>query len=406
MAKQGKTTKIIPAEPPGVPAVIPPNLPVNADNEVNPLADPQLSDDQDGESELSRVLAELGEGESDSKVMLFRVNRDTRESAFITEMLPSEFSLKRVADDFGGGMYNVRVYVPNFTPEGTRRGVKLAKNMRLKIAGEPKEPKRLDPNPAPAAAAVDPVAKMLEEQRAFNERLLTAIASRQPEKSTLEQLREMAEIKKILGDGNGARESDLAQFMKYMELHDKMQKRFMPNTSTLPPNASENAALLALAKDFMDMFRDSAGRSQPAAAALPAPDALAENADADMITGAHNPRAIVPATPTPAPAANPIPSQDEQMKMRDLVYKGYLVALCTQARANNDVTEAATMIYEQAPEDFIAQLFVPGFDWLSWLAGFNPDVKLYPAWFQKLHAKIAELDQETPNETAGGSKPE
>lgn len=375
--KNRPVTRVVPA-PPGEDD--PARRPLALTDDPNTLeSDPQ----DDPDAGLSRVLAELGADASESKVQVFRINRETKVKGFLCSLLPSEFSLERIAEDFGGGLFNVLVYVPvKDENTGSRLGVRLVANKRIVIEGPAKEPKRPDP---PSAALAVPasgpseMALLAGVMKEGFERVFSVITQRPPEKSPLDMLREVAELKKlIVGDAPPARERDpLDQFTKFADVYETMKSAVGAGP------AGEGAQLIGVANQFLRMM-ERANQGQPAQAQLAQAEPLPASADANLGR----------ADPAQAPQ-QPLPQPIDEGDPVELIYRGYVALLVKNARANSDVNEWAQTIYDQAPDDFL-EFILKDAGWFDMLAKFNSDVRLYPAWFEKLRAQIAVLDKAAP----------
>lgn len=377
MSKNGRITRISPAKPD---ASDPADAPVALASDANPSGFQEGEGAEDADAGLSRVLAELGADASESKVQIFRINRETRLGAFICSLLPSEFSLERIADDYGGGMFNIKVYVPaRDETSGQRLGVRLVANKRIFIEGAPKEPKRPDLSPPvpvlTAPAAPSELALLANVMREGFEGMKLIVTQRQPDKSTLDVLREAAELRKILvGDAPQRERDPFDQFTKFVDVYEAMKTSVGGSGS-----AGEGMQLIGVAKQFISMMEkaNTAPAGAVPALASPAPDPGA---------------APVEAAPDPAQIPLSLPEDDDPV---ELIYRGYVTLLVRNARANSDVNVWAQTIYDQAPEDFIEWLFKND-QWMEWLAKYNADVKLYPAWFTRLHERIKEIDNVAP----------
>lgn len=368
-------TRIVPGAAPPPPALHPNEIAARA-TDGNISGFEGLTPLDEAESSIARVLSEIGaDDESESKVQVYRIMKDTRQSAFICEMLPSEFSLARIAEDCGGGVFNIKVYVPQYE-EGVKTGrVKLAANPRILIEGQPRVYRRPDPepDPAPAPAPVareDPMLALIREMRESNERILTALTSRP---SLKDQILEMAELRRALAPEQPPRDA-FAEFERFMALYEKLR----PPLSDVPTNGSDLQMLLGLGREFFRMFTNAQANA---------------GAPAEPLQIGNEP-APAPA-PAPAPSANPAPAAPAQSVETDPVkifYIAFVKQLATAARQNDEIEKFAQAIVKQAPDDFITMLQEKtDAEALAWLAQYHADVNLFPDWFKRLKARILEM---------------
>lgn len=358
-----KRTRTIPA---GRPPLLPPPADPDAPGALEAAAD--VVEESGGD--LSRVMNELGEDANSSKVMIWRIREGERKGDYIDELRPSEFSLKWLADNHGGGRYKISVYAPVRDEDGRPTGnVQLVKNPIITIAGAPKEPRRMEPA-APAPAAGAPAGEIAAVLQAVNQgfmMLAEKLSARPPEKTVLDQLREVTELKKlILGDAPPAPKpaDPMDQVTKVLGLVESIKDLAGPKTET--------GELAQLAKGIFTGVMN-ANKVPPAAPAEPAP--------------APAPAELAQPLSTPAPTPQPVTTVIEDDPM-NLVYLGYVMQLVKQARANEAVEPIAAKLYDQLPDEFIAKLLEPGFDYLALLAQFSNDVRLFPEWFKRLHAAL------------------
>jgi hypothetical protein len=326
------------------------------------------------EADVRRVIAELGDNTNESKVQIWKIIKGERYPAYVKTYAPDMFSMERLADDCGGGTYDVTVYVPSIgvDAEGKekRLGLKIAAKPRVFVHGPDKEIKRPDPpstTAPPAQSQPSDIAQLAGAMLSGFEKMSTAIAaSKETRQSNIEMLKELMAIKALFAQDQPRAVDEFERFEKFLSMQDTMRSAL----DKLPGNANNSQMLLALGRDFLSMFK-KAGNTQ-APAALSAPDA-----------------AIVADPAAPVPDAAPVQEPQGEDGM-NLIFKGYVSILVTNARANNDVSKLAQTIYDQAPEDFLEAIFRDD-KWLDRLAEYNKDVKLYPLWFERLRVRIKEI---------------
>lgn len=352
-------------------------LPVPQADDGNPSG-LEILDSAELEQDIKRVAAELGESETEAKVQIWRIRKGERRPAFVATVPPQSFSMEKIAEDFGGGMYNIKVFVPRFDAEGRRAGVMLAKNPIIEIDGLPKEPKRPDPAPVTIEHRQSEVSALAVAIAQGFEKLGSLMIQNAPKPQSLaEAVRDLTALQTLMNataPKNDKQIDPFVLFERFMGIQEKMTSA----VDRLPGNASNNQLMLALGRDFLEVFK----KGSAGAPALPQPAAPDPGAEP------------VVEQPPAAPAAN----EDEPMS---LIFRGYVKMLVESARANNDVDPIAQMIYDQAPDELLAQL-IRDEKYIEQLAVFNSNVKLYPAWFDKLRARIKEIYEADQNANQAG----
>jgi hypothetical protein len=369
MAKSRKTTVTVP-----VPRQDPPTeqFPERVVNDAEALAPLDFNSEADA---LHAAILELGDDASTGKVSIHRITKENpRQPIYVTEMLPSEFSMKRLADDFGGGRYNVRIYAPRIE-EGTGRnmGVQLVKNSQVFIEGPPKIRKEETVIVAPTPAGPDPVLTLLQEMRATNERLLTALTQRPPEKSTTEQLRELVLLQKELAPPAPPPVKTLSEF----EMFDKAIAHMERVRAIMPTSDGDGGGmgmLAMLAREIVSGVRS----------ARAAPEVTPQ------IPDAGEPQPSAP--DNVVPIQRETPQQDDEDPM-NLIIRGYVATLVANAKANAPIEPIAKQIYDMAPEAML-RTFCADENYMSELEKVNKSAPLYKAYFDKLRAELIRLDNE------------
>lgn len=324
------------------------------------------------ENEITSVLSELGEEHAEVKINLYRLNPQDKTRAFVAELLPQEFSFRAIAEEYGGGSFLADVYGPQRERPHLRQ---IYARKRFKIEGSPKVPRHETPvERAHAGGEILPA--LLEFSKGIQtgfQQLGELIVKSRP--STLETARELAAIKGLFVSDRPSGPDPLGLIEKVIGIVGALR----------PPadNPSDSAVLLELARSIGPLFQAS-NKGAPA----PLPDAEIPSLPAPE--AAH----------LPAPDPAPQPPAGEKMRALDLVYKGYVLLLVTEADANNAVKPVAEQIYAAAPDEFLDWLFTAP-DWMDRLAAYDARVKLYPAWFGRLRDELKKLDAE--NETGATS---
>lgn len=328
----------------------------------------ELEELHETDAEIRRKLSELDIQEGAAQVRIWRAHLgNPREMAFVDELQLSEYSYKFLCDTYGGGLFNIKVYVPKWDETGTAQGVKLIVNKRFRIEGKPKEPKRDEIIPTSGASDFLQLGKLMNDGIQSLGRLI--IENRPREKSTLDFAKELATIKSLFVDNNASKQPD--PFIMIERMAGAMQQ-------LRPAGEGEGGAMAEMVRMFGPLIRDSVMR-QPANA--PAP----ESAPALASLGA----------PEAEPETNSAPNLDipDDMNPADLIYKGYVMLLVQHARSNNPTEPIAAQILNEAPEDFIDWI-VKQADPIPTLARYHKNVTNFPDWFRRLHADIVRLDKD------------
>lgn len=349
-------------------------VPANPDGEPNPLGDRDLVPGEQAEHDIKRAVAELGESATGAKVQVWRIIKGERLPAYVTTYQPEAFSLEKVADDCGGGTYDIKVFAPRIDEQGRQAGLIVVARPRVFLDGPPKVIQRPDKEPEkkPESTSPSDIAVLAKAMMDGFEKMGASIARMNDRPSMVETLKELVAIKSLFSSDAPRGPDPLDQFEKFLNMRDKMESA----VDRLPADANDNALLIALGRDFLKMFNKATDAGAPAA--LPNPGSQADPA--------HE-AAPAPGPEIPPGAAAPAPVEDDPM---NVIFKGYVQLLVNNAKANNDIEPIAQTIYDQAPDDMLAKLLNTP-EWLDELAKLNPAVKLYPQYFERLRARIKEI---------------
>lgn len=330
------------------------------------------------DDEISRIITELGDTQGIAKVQVWRVKPETRKLVFVDELQPQDYSMKRIADDYGGGLYNIKVYVPKYDEDGTQRGVKLVANPRIEIDGPPKPPKRDEP-PAPVVAPADALARTLQDGLLKLGELI--VASRPQQSNMTELLNGLAALDNLRGKNAAPAVSPdpFAMLDRVMSVAEKIR-----DATTPIDTSNESATTFHLVKEFLPMIQQAMNKPPAPAPALSAP--------------------VAPVvTPTPAPQADQQTAQGEadmfNLDPMKLVYTGYVKMLLSKARAGAPVDPVAEEVYDRADEDLLSWL-IHDERYLDRLAEFDSDARMFADWFGKLRAAILKLHAEDQESTS------
>lgn len=350
-----------------------------SDRDPNDVAALESEDDLSG---LNRVIAEIEGEDAGSKVIIWRKNTNNPRLplVWLDELAPSQFSIKWLAETYGGGLYNVRVFVPQQNPDGTRsHKVKCAANKLIAIDGAPKAKQFDAPAPAAPAAPQTDLAAILTALEKSQQRMMDTIvqAVARPQPDILEQLEKFERIKNVLG-GNQARPSGSEQFRDMMEMMRDMEEMRTARES------GDNGMLAILMKKFFDKFE------QLGAAPAPAP----------ALETAHPAALTAPiATPAAQPSASGNVLEDEAMfesQMREF----YIRQLIAKAKAKVNPLELAPEVLQMVDVRLIS--FLQSDTWFDEIVKVNKDALLYRAFFQSLRDEILRLIAADPGNSASG----
>ena len=333
----------------------------------------------ESEDEISRVLSELGEDVSQAKVQIWRVMKDTRKPVFVDEILPSDFSMKRIADDYGGGIFNVKVFVPRFDDEGIRRGVKLAANPRFEIDGAPKQPQREEKDKTETGNAL---ASTLET--GFLKLGELIIASRPREQGMKELLESLVALDSLRNKVQPAPATDpMLMFERAATIMGKLKSAAEGN----PVGATSTDLLLEVVRTFAPAIAEGM-KKLPVQEVGALPAALPDLHS--VPTPAVDPGAM-PGNVTPITQAIKTGPEDEM----SLIILGYVKLLVRAAVENQPIDSIAQRIAEQTPDELLNP-FLDDPNWLNLLASYDDRVRTHQKWFEALRAKVAELTTAPP----------
>jgi len=365
--------------PTGEPEAPDPNLEKPL-TDAGDLSDTDELEIEEVEDQIRKALDELDESEGRACIRIFRIGPGgARDQSFCDEISPSEYSYKFLADNFGGGSYYVKLYVPKYDQHGTNLGVRMRVNKRVRVEGLPKTLKREADAPAPASGASDLLALGKIMADGFQQIGRMIAENRPREKSTMDFARELAAIKSLFVDANAKSGPDPID----------MLEKFASIASQLrPPGDGDSGVMGEMVRLFGPVVRDAvanknSGAPAPAAPATPAlaeiPDVNGDASDElDFTQG-----------------------KLDDMNPTDLIYKGYAMLLVRHARSNNPTEPIAQQILDEAPEQFIEWLIqIAPADVIPLLAKYDKAVSLFPEWFKRLHADIVRLDKASDDNAA------
>lgn len=360
-------------------------LPAVAD--PNDIGTMESEDDIQG---LSRVINEIGGDEDQAKVIVWRMNPMNARAplAWLDEISPAQFSIKWLADLYGGGLYNVRVFVPQVDKDGNKLNrVKCAANKKIYLEGAPKTKKYFeDPGSATAPGAVpgnSELATIVSAMMKSNENILAAIQANQAKPPDLFDLAEKFAKLKILFGGDQPKSSGMDQFREMLGMMKEIEETRAAGES------GSSGMLMLLANKFMARFEKLEQNQSPAleAPADPAPVAALSPA-ADAGAGAGTVTRMVDT------------SEDDAMFEKQMM-ELYLRRLIGKAKAREDAKTVAIEVAQQADTSLFA--FLETETWFDEIVKINANAALYKTFFATLRDEVLRLAKEGLPPEASGS---
>lgn len=357
---------------------------IDPSREVNPqepeTPDPEERNDDLAELEaaeiegsVERALNELEENRQYARIRIYRQGPGGyRDQSFIDEILPNEYSVKFLADNYGGGIFHVKVYIPRQDESGADRGVKLICNKRVPVEGPPKAPRRDtgDVTPMPSGGNdMFQLGRIMTD--GFKQLGELMVRSQPPPKSTLEIAKELLALKGLFADNRPQQDP----FSMIEKLAGAM-------SALRPPAEGEGGAISEMVRLFGPVVRDAYLQQRQGNA----------GSDPNLEQPQLTETGTAPAAPDnvvsmPTPQTSPT---GEEMSPQDLIYMGYVKLLVNNARAQNPTQPIAEQIYENAPSEFINQICTDP-KILDLLARYNNGVNMFRPWFEKLRTDIKAL---------------
>lgn len=356
--------------------------------------------DDDVLGELGRVLGELDTSAAGANVKIWRIDpRNPKETSFIDEIQPQEFSLKWLADTYGGGRYRVRVYVPQRDIDGNpTHMLKLAANKTLVIDGLPRVRREPDtPNvPAPVANDAALVALAGGIKEGFTQ-LAQMIATQQKPPSMVELLQQMAMIKQVFGASDRPALDPMQvmqQTLAMVKSIDELRALRGGDDDGDSGGGGASAVIFGrlfdmFAKQFEQLPKDPAPAAPSIPLAVPVPDPAAPPA-ANVIP--------IERDVTPEAASAPATTaEDDEMGLQEIMLRGAMLDVLKHAERNTPVDEYAAAIFDQAPDVLFE--FLDRDDWFETLKAANARAALFPVWLTALRNKLLEMDAAADDET-------
>ncbi len=355
---------VIPASVRRVPAVQEdPNAQIHPD-------DVAALDAEDEISGLQRVVSEIGGDDDQAKVIVWRLNPQNPRAplAWLDEISPAQFSIKWLADTYGGGLFNVRVFVPQVDKDGNKLAngrVKCAANKRVFLEG-PAKIKRYDTDePARASAPASDTASIVAAIMKSNENVLAAIQAGQHRPADpFDQIEKLLKLKMLFSDG-APKSSGMDQFKEMFGMWRELEE-----TKAAAGSDNSLGPLLLLADKFFKRF--------------------------DQLPAAPAPQLPGPAAPAAGEAENREPHRsgevvriegDEMFEKQ--MFKLYIDMLINKAKNRVDPKIVAVEVVSEADTKLFG--FLKTDTWFDEVVKLNPDAALYKLFFTALRDEVIRL---------------
>lgn len=323
------------------------------------------------------LFAGLGTS-SDEKVLLYRLNPETRKQALLCRLDPGT-SVEDIPPRFGGGDYIIK---------RLKSGM-IMKQASLCVEGEPiiERPKRA-PEPEVERAQTD-ISNVLQNivtgMQEANRQLLAGLAQIMrppPQPTRADMLQEMQLMKQMFTAPDTGRQDPTDILMRGIELAKSIQPRDGDTSG-------------------MDVLQEAIRSFAPAVAEVVKRAHIAPHPRIQSqikIPQGHN----VPqgdnapqGDNVPPPA---LPTQPTNLNGADsmILFKYYLGMLCQKAANNSDPALYADMVADNLNDDQLIELLNKP-DIVAHLAAINPDVAKHTAWFQTLEKELRAIVSLTDN---------
>jgi hypothetical protein len=340
-----------------------------------------ISVEETEDEALAAVLSSLGEN-SGASVRIYRQGGGGyRDVTFLTEWMPSEYSLTRLQGDYGGGTYRIHV----------RQGGQLLANSGVKVEAR-KDMQAAPPVRDPALSAVQAQIAALV---ALVEKVATVQAPPVAQQSRMDWLKELQVMQLLFGGGQSApRAQDPFDMLTKMLVLQKELGSLAGGGGDAEPGTM--SVLMKAMETFAPVLQNAAaGRAAPAVGyqANPMPPL-------DGVGQPFNDENTLPSLPVAAAAPGPAPATNQETDMLRM----YVMMLIAEAAQGIDPEAYALLITQKLQRDQIDELLKPD-NWFERLAEFEPKVSPHREWFSDLRDIVFEiLTQEGMTDTTGTDK--
>lgn len=325
---------------------------------------------------IARMLATIGSG-GRATVKLYRNRSGKRE--WCADYSPSAFEqggLNLIREEWGPGEYEVVLYAERQLESGkSHYGVRARESIDIaapRVAAS-----------TPAAPAMNgELLRMIDTIAQGQARMVELLAQRPAAPDPNAQMMQMMQMMKLAREAFAPADAPKSQVSEIVAAMRELRQA----GEELNPRAEPSDPLTAALPGMINLI----GQSMQARQALPAPQAFEPVAlPASM--------AADPSQPAAQPEHQPEPA-DQAMAIATL--RMHLSMLIDLAQKGAPIEEAATLVYDRAPDEIIDLLAFP--NWFSMLEQFEPKVKPHAQWFSSVAARVAELlAADSDNQTEG-----
>lgn len=298
---------------------------------------------------------------------------------YLFDCAPSEFSENLLGDPeyHSDGFHDFRVVGRD------RTGIVTAKTLKIFPRKDFKKPGLIETPSQDMGAIIAPIMAVIAAASENTNKILAAMAEQNkavPQKSTLETLQELAQMKQLFGS-----ESTKADPMELVRNSLELAKLMNPPEG----GASGMDALMKALDTFGKPIAEAVAHMGGGAAVMqPAPQTPPQ---APRI-GAPQAAPIVvpkkPATISDQPASE---TEDESIMMLKITMKMAVHA----AKSNGDPALYADIVYDKFGDELAQYMDAP--NWFEMLCTIEPTVALHRPWFEELRSEIKNILTEESN---------
>jgi hypothetical protein len=316
----------------------------------------EFEDDLPQDFALLGTLAELGESESEAKVMVYRNAKDrgSRDS-YIFTCTPAEFSIDTLRNTYGGGEFRIRVI---------QQG-RILKNQVVAV-----EPKPIETAPDPQAGMNQMMTVMMAGFKQMTEAIAASKPVAAPAGMGVAETISLISALKPMMTNNSAPAAPVADPLDMITKILALQRELGGLSGGGEGKGDD--AMTAIILKGMDTFGKPMAemmaqtQAQKASQAMPAHDVA--------------PLAIA------APVIEPLPEESD-MSLKISLIKG---AILPMAASNADPFPYANMVLDYFGDDEVER-YINAPDWREQLEKLIPEAAQYRPWFEKLRNTAVEL---------------
>lgn len=357
-----------------------------------------LEDEEETAADRVAVLLSKAKGKDRAVVKIYKAN-EAGVFAWCDEMSPEQFESfgnKGIAKRFGAGKYQVLLYASN--PDTG----KFSRFGRDEFDVMPSLD--LNENQNTALGALAPVLEKILE------RVSAPATPATPPPDPMAQMSQMLGMMKLMREAMGmdhaprAEKSPLASMRELIEMVGGIKTL----RAEIEPPAPPDDSLVGMGRDLINLVGVNLMKNQPQPVAVPTvamPAALSAPIAPSVTEAAlaaanqsHINHPIVSPLQQPNPEPMPARAPDPAQK----AISDAVAGLNMMAQLGASVENAASLVYENAPDDVIDLLQES--DWFERLCTIAPQLKPYETWYREVHRLvIAQLEADDKDETSPAS---